>query len=286
MVPRENLTSIVLTHQALRTVTSILPVEEVVEEAPAPSSWGWKEVGLVVLGVVIVVAWAHYCGYLNWGPKNSSSEGVQVVEKVVEGTLNPTPEVVEGVKAVRPSVSTSGARGLSLNQPRTSRAPAEVVLKTFPGDRLEAASTSHPAARRRVVQGYDPHILELLGLPPNAILGPPGLRNFLEASIEAHCRFQEGLSQGLPTHILGELLKRATEQYNAAIALMERRGFSYNSYSTTPLQELAAVAPEHTMDFYGNMLFQDFGSLKELLTSRGERYRFRIEGEIYGQISA
>jgi hypothetical protein len=130
VVPYEGIVPIIVSHEAITALTTLLPVEEVVEEAPAPSSWGWKEVGLVVLGVVIVVAWAHYCGYLNWGPKNSSSEGVQVVEKVVEGTLNPTPEVVEGVKAVRPSVSTSGARGLSLNQPRTSRAPAgEGLLK-------------------------------------------------------------------------------------------------------------------------------------------------------------
>lgn len=84
----------------------------------------------MVLGVVIVVAWAHYCGYLRWGPKNSSSQGAEVVEKIVEvkGALNPTPEVVEGVKVARNS--TSGGRGLGLNQPGTSRAPVgEGLLK-------------------------------------------------------------------------------------------------------------------------------------------------------------
>jgi hypothetical protein len=45
----------VVNTEMLTTVTSILPVEEVVEEAPAPSSWGWKEVALGALLITVVV---------------------------------------------------------------------------------------------------------------------------------------------------------------------------------------------------------------------------------------
>lgn len=40
VVPYEGIVPIIVSHEAITALTTLLPVEEVGEEAPAPSSWG------------------------------------------------------------------------------------------------------------------------------------------------------------------------------------------------------------------------------------------------------